>query len=88
MSCEECDKAEEIDGAIPDCRTEKGCLIPPLSETGARIMQVREKLMKLKDLVDPATILRMHGVTLDDLDLLAAVEEMLGTPKKEKEDDV
>jgi hypothetical protein len=77
VSCEECEKAREIDGDIPDCETDKGCVIPRLGERGGRIMAIREKLMKLKDLVDPGTILAAYGATIEDLDLLAKVEELM-----------
>ena len=41
-------------------------------------MALRAKLVKLKDLVDPGTILAVYGVTREDLDLLAKVEELMG----------
>jgi hypothetical protein len=75
--CEECGKAREIDGDIPDCETEKGCIIPPLSGRGARVMAIREKIIRLKELVDPGTILAMYGASLYDLEMLAKAEEMI-----------
>ena len=82
MTCEACNEAREIDGDIPDCETEKGCKIPPLSERGARVLAVREKLVKLKDLVDPGTILFMYAVSVDDLNLLAEIETILSDKRK------
>jgi hypothetical protein len=81
VSCEICEEAREIDGDIPDCETAKGCIIPPLTDRGKRIMAMREKLIRLKDLVDPATILAMYGATLNDLELLSKVEELIESVK-------
>ncbi|MDR2018570.1 MAG: hypothetical protein LBQ00_06845 [Syntrophobacterales bacterium] len=44
-------------------------------------MAMREKLIRLKDLVDPATILAMYGATLNDLELLSKVEELIESVK-------
>ena len=84
MTCEECERSREIDGEIPDCETDKGCKIPPLTERGVRVMAIREKLMKLKDLVDPATILATHDVSVEDLDLIAAAEDLIVNLKNTK----
>ena len=81
MSCENCKEAFDIDRDVPDCETGKGCPIPPLDERGKRIVEIREKLVKLKGLVDPGTILAMYGATIDELDLLAKVEETMNALK-------
>jgi len=78
VACEECRTSFEIDGDLPDCETGKGCAIPPLNEWGRRIMDMREKLMKLRNLIDPGTILGLYGATREDLDLLVKVEELMG----------
>ena len=78
VSCEECERSREIDGDIPDCETAKGCVIPPLTERGVRVMALREKLVRLRDLVDPGTIVAMYGATIEDIDLLAKMEELIG----------
>ena len=83
MACEECEKAREIDGDRPDCETEKGCIIPPPGERGARVMAMREKLVRLRGLVDSGTILAMYGATKDDLEMLAHVEGMMKGMMKE-----
>jgi len=67
-----------MDGDLPDCETGKGCAIPPLNEWGRRVMDIREKLTKLRNLVDPGTILGLYGATREDLDLLIKVEEIVG----------
>ena len=51
------------------------CWLPELDETGHRILEIRGKLIALKDLVDPGTVLRMYRATKEDIELLAAVEE-------------
>ena len=81
MTCGACDEAREIDGDIPDCETERGCRVPPLTERGARVLALREKLVHLRRLVDPATVLAIYGAGPEELDLLAAVEKDLVKPK-------
>jgi hypothetical protein len=39
-------------------------------------MALREKLLRLKGLIDPGTILAAYGATKDDLDMLAKVEDV------------
>lgn len=75
VSCEACREAQQVDGLTPDCETVKGCLIPPLDEAGARVMQLRDKLVRLKDLMDAGTVLRMYGAGVEDLELLAVLED-------------
>ncbi|MDA8087423.1 MAG: hypothetical protein M0Z75_12050 [Nitrospiraceae bacterium] len=54
-----------------------GCPIPSLSAEEARILEMRGMLMGLKGLVDAGTVLRMHRATLEDLKVLASIEEGL-----------
>ena len=75
MSCEACREAHQVDGVTPGCETGQGCLIPPLDERGSRVMQIRDMLVRLKDLVDAGTVLRMYGAGIDDLELLALLED-------------
>lgn len=51
------------------------CWLPELDEAGQRILEIRGKLIALKDLVDPGTVLRMYSATLEDIEILATVEE-------------
>ena len=81
MTCEECEKSREIDGDTPGCETERGCIIPPLSGRGARVMALREKLMRLKSLVDPGAILRMWGAAKEDVEMLVEVEIVMDMVK-------
>ena len=64
-----------MDGVTPDCEAGKACLIPALDERSARVMQIRDKLVRLKDLVDAGTVLKMCGADLDELELLAVLED-------------
>ena len=75
MSCAACREAQQVDGVTPGCEAGKGCLIPALDERGARVMQIRDKLVRLKDLVDAGTVLQMYGADLDDIELLAVLED-------------
>jgi len=43
---------------------------------------MRGHLLRLGDLVDSGTVLRMYGATREDLDLLAAIEAELGEMEK------
>lgn len=61
----------------PDCETGAGCAIPPLAPDGRRVLELRGLILKLHGLVDAGTILRMAEADLDDLALLASVEELL-----------
>jgi len=74
VSCESCKEALETDGVDPDC-IEGNCLIPPLDEQGQRILEIRDKLISLRELVDAGTILKLYDATLEDMETLAAVEQ-------------
>ena len=81
VACGECRTNFEIDGDLPDCEAGRRCAVPPLNEWGRRIMDMRQRLTRLKGLVDPGTILSLYGATRDDLDLLAKVEDLMGRDK-------
>ena len=59
-----------------------GCPIPPVSADELQILEMRGLLISLKNMVDAETVLRMHGATLEDLKVLAAVEEGLTERRK------
>ncbi|MBA4395704.1 MAG: hypothetical protein C0407_19295 [Desulfobacca sp.] len=50
------------------------CQLPPLCKRGQRILEIRGRIVALKEIVDPGSILRMYRATVDDLELLAEVE--------------
>lgn len=66
-----------MDGIIPDCETDRGCLIPELEQEGRRILEIRSLIVRLAGVVDAGTVLRMAAADLDDLALLAVVEDEL-----------
>jgi len=74
VSCEQCREALEIDDVEPPCFS-RTCYIPQPDERGQRILEIRDKLIKLHDLVDPGTILKLYNSTVEDIELLAYVEE-------------
>ena len=78
MSCEKCLDMFSIDGAEPDC-WEGGCKagIDGLIEDDIRVLGLRNKLITLKELIDPATVLRLYGATREDVEMIAAIEEEL-----------
>jgi hypothetical protein len=92
VSCEACRDIEEKDGVEPPCRVtpqgcrpegadaavlKNGCPIPPLSPENARVLEMRAMLVRLKDIVDPGTVLRMFGATREDVEMLAVAEDEL-----------
>lgn len=74
-----------MDEITPPCQAGEPCLVPPLEAAGLRIMELRGLLQSLHDSVDPGTICRLFDADLDDLRLLAQVEEMLKELHPEKE---
>lgn len=85
VDCDACAEALDTDGVIPDCQAERGCLIPPLLPACRRVMELRGLLVRLHPTVDPGTVCRMFGATLDDLELLALVEDYLRENKPDGE---
>jgi hypothetical protein len=78
VSCEGCEEIRRIDGVPPDCETDKGCRVPPLSPAEARVLRMRSMLLRLRGLVAPEAVLRAYGATMEELELLAMVEAELG----------
>ncbi len=74
MACEQCESIREKDGIEPDCETGKECLIPPVNSQCRKVLRMISLVRDLKGLVDADTALRLHGATLEDLELMAAVE--------------
>lgn len=74
MSCKNCKKDFRKDGTEPDC-WDGECKIPPLDEQGMRILEIRNRILELKDLVDAGAILNIYRATEEDLELLAAWEQ-------------
>lgn len=67
----------EVDGVIPDCETEAGCLIPMLSGQWHRLLEIRAVLADLKESVGAETVCRLYEVDRDDLAGLALIEREL-----------
>ena len=86
MSCEACQESFEIDGEPLACEIETGCMIPPLSESGQHIMELRARLISLNGLVEPGTILKMYDADIDDIEMLAFLEEAIKDLRPEKDD--
>ncbi len=66
-----------MDDITPNCQAGVDCLVPPLTPAGKNIIELRGLLLSLRDLVDPGTVCRLYGVTLEDLKLLAAAEQII-----------
>lgn len=76
MSCGACHDAASADGAALPCH-EAGCPLPPLPTEGRRALALREALISLHGLVDPATVMAAHSAGPRDLALLAEVESAI-----------
>jgi len=70
-----------VDDIIPPCLTGQGCLIPPPGANGMRALELRSLIIRLRKLIDPGTVCRYFKAGLEDLELLAVIEDEL------KEDD-
>ncbi|RJQ22033.1 MAG: hypothetical protein C4560_03130 [Nitrospiraceae bacterium] len=86
MSCDVCRETLLIDKVEPPCFNEDGdeqrpginsCWIPPPDERGQRILDIRAKITSLQGLVDPGTILGLYNADLEDIELLAWLEEQI-----------
>jgi len=66
----------------PDCAA---CPRVEPTPEAARILEIHSRIRALKGLVDGGTILRMYGAGMDDLEMLALVEEVLLAAAKEPE---
>jgi len=88
VTCHACEESREIDGEVPPCERGVHCIIAPLDEAGAKAMDIRDQIVKLQHLIDPGTVLKLHGCGLPELELLAVIEEELSKAKMEKKDNV
>jgi hypothetical protein len=75
VACPTCRDIQEADGVPPPCECDAGCPIPPLSAEESRVMRMRGLLVRLNGLVEGAAVLGACGATMEDLELLASVEE-------------
>jgi hypothetical protein len=85
VNCANCEDIEEVDGAIPACKTHpfisfqegtySGCPIPALSPKDQRLLEMRTNLISLKDLLDGRAILEIYGAGREEIELLAELEE-------------
>lgn len=82
MSCENCKAQQTIDGVVPGCDTDRGCLIPSLDPEEHRIAEMRRKLIVLKELIGPDAILKMYRATKRDIEMLANIEEEIKNQTK------
>lgn len=81
MSCRNCANDYAEDGVEPECWRGE-CVIPELDALGSRIIELRTMLVRLKDMVDPRTILRLYDADREDLELLAETEDAIREMQK------
>lgn len=74
MSCENCETIWEVDDVEPEC-IEGQCRIPDPGERGPKVFALRALLISLSELHIGSEILRMFNADLEDLELLALIEE-------------
>lgn len=87
MSCDVCRETLRIDNVEPPClqdteTTEEipgvnACWIPSPDECGQRVLEIRSKLVRLQGLVDPGTILRLYSADIEDIEMLAWLEDQI-----------
>jgi hypothetical protein len=77
VNCRDCLAAQELDDILPACKTDEGCLIPPLLPDAARVMEIRDRLIRLHRLKIGPEILRIYSATRRDLELMALAEDEL-----------
>lgn len=70
---------EKVD---PDCDK---CPVPPLDESGRRIMEMYEMIDRLEGMIGAETVLNLYDATMNDLPLLAIVNEYDKLKKQEGE---
>ena len=83
MTCESCREMLEVEGIVTECDR---CPVPPVTIQGQRILEIRARLVQLHELVDGGTILRLYGVTREELELLAVVEGEIRSQSKNEAD--
>ena len=83
MSCDACKDIYVVDEIEPDC-FEGACIVPMLDAEGQRIVEIRDRLIVLKDLVDSGTIMKIYGATKEDIEMLAFIETQMDTEKKRR----
>ncbi len=60
--------------------------MPPPGKQGAKVLEVRGLINRLTNLIDPGTICRVCDVTVEDLHLLAMVEDELRESQQDKKE--
>ena len=88
VSCDNCKDALLIDEVEPACWVGE-CLLPEIGERERRVLEIRDRLVALNDLGIGGEILRMYEADVNDIELLAAVEEelkALGKPGNKDQD--
>ncbi|MEM4368375.1 MAG: hypothetical protein QXO21_05150 [Candidatus Anstonellales archaeon] len=81
MSCENCSEAYKIDKIEPPC-WDGECIIPEPGKRGKKILMIRDLLVRLHNIVSSEAILKHFDVSLDDLELLAIVEDEINKRDK------
>lgn len=72
VTCEACRSIEESEGDAPRCKTEAGCLVPPLDLDGERLLRTWSLCNGLRGLRAPHDLLR--GLQEWELEMIAAIE--------------
>lgn len=93
MHCAEALKTDEVeppcfgDGHIPGV---DACWLPGYEifdrisdREASRAVELRNKLLTLRDLIGPETVLKMYDADKEDLEMLAYMEETLKSLKEE-----
>ena len=87
LNCDDCREAQAIDGIIPDCETDEGCKVPSLSVAAMRALEIRDRLSRLSRLGVGGKILDLYEATIDDLELIAVIEDHASPQPQQGADD-
>jgi hypothetical protein len=82
VRCETCEEGREIDGDVPDCETDRGCVIPPLSYLESRLMRIYQEL-RFFGSSGAEAVLKARKVTAFELDILGDLETAVRELKRE-----
>lgn len=84
MACGTCEEVRAIDNIAPDCETERGCLIPKLSEDERRVMTTYMQLNSAADMFGPGLIMQHNNISRSDLELLLFVNQEVDMLTRER----
>jgi hypothetical protein len=95
VACEQCFEAWDAENIEPPCFSDQrdgeeadpgvnACWIPDITDVERRIIDLRNRLVSLGDLGIGSEILRMYDADIEDIELMAVIEDELKAIQDEK----